>query len=292
MMAGCAADRPVVVYMKDAEGDRLALEVNVAPLHDDEGRVVGGIETFHDITRRIHDMERAREIQRRLMPRNMPELPGARLQALYRPQDLVGGDIYDVTTLEDGRIDLLLADLRGHGVSAALSTTWLSALRRDIARFAGHPRAYVRALNARLSGRGARSTFATAFYGVYNPRSHRLNYSIAGHPPPLHHHAESGETTRLDGHGMPLGIDADQTYGEDTVELAPGDAVLFYTDGITETFDSEGRPLGTDGLAAALREFLGNDRPHEALYDHVLRRCGPARPDDDMTLMLLQRDGD
>ena len=199
------------------------------------------------------------------------------------------GDLYDLSSLSGNRTGILVADLRGHGVSAALSTTWLSAMLQEVGEFARHPQAYIRALNARLTRPGTDGTFATACYAVYDAGAGRLRYSIAGHPHPLHYHAATGNVTELNGHGMPFGIEPRQAYGEDSAELDPRDAVLIYTDGISETFDAEGAPLGTGGLTDVFRETLDDGSEAEGIYQRVLGRSGETDLDDDVTLVLLRR---
>ena len=123
------SDQPVLVYGLTAGGERIPMSVSVAPLTGPDGDVIGGIEAFRDESVALRDLEFAKRIQRNLLPDTLPKVDGFALDVRYYPRDLVGGDYYDARRLDDGRVSLIVADVTGHGVSAALYTMFLESLQ-------------------------------------------------------------------------------------------------------------------------------------------------------------------
>ncbi len=198
----------------------------------------------------VADIQRAR-----CCPRHLPKLPTLDLAAHYQTSRWAGGDYYDAFPMPCGRCGILMADVSGHGVPAAV----LMAITHSIAHaHPGDPEPPGRLLthlNQHLSERYTADgeTFVTAFYGIYDPKGPRLRYACAGHNPPRLMRCSTGETFALDGvSSLPLGIDGNVTYEEHTQELQPGDQLLFYTDGITEAEGPDGSPFGTERLDRVL----------------------------------------
>ena len=291
MTVGKESSEPILVYAQKAAGGRVALSVMTAPLVDDAGNVIGGIEAFRDETANIRDLEFARKIQRHLMPTTLPESGDIRFDVRYYPHSLVGGDFYDLRLLEQDRYGLLIADVRGHGVSAALYTMWLRSLEESLIGLAMNAAEFVTALNREMSRFVVAESFATAFYGVVDTERDEISYCNAGHPPPLHFHRSTGEITELDVHGMPLGIVGDEAYEASTVSLEAGDAVLCYTDGITEARIAQGKMLGTAGLARLLREETKQDGAEllERIYRRALEASSEVSFEDDVLLFSVSR---
>jgi len=281
---------PIIVYAKTRDGKRVAVSVMTAPLRDEEGRVIGGVETFREETARMHDLEFARRIQRALLPETMPSPPGYEFEARYYPHDLIGGDFYDVRQLDASRYALFLADVRGHGVSAALYTMSLKNLSDRCGDMAADPEKFLSAVNRELGRVTVDESFATAFYGLLDSATGALQYCNAGHPPPLHYRAATGEVTELASHGLPLGIVEDEIGENDSVTLAKGDLVLLYTDGLTEAADRAGRMIGVETLIAMLKKEMGRPGPRmlERLYRRVEEACGEVSFDDDITLVSVR----
>ena len=118
----------LLVYAMGKEGQRIPTLVSVAPVHNAEGEVVGGVEIFQDYTAAAHDLERAKAIQQLALQDDVPEDPRVRITTHYVPHDIIGGDYYAIKKLNDDQYGLLLADVMGHGVASALYTMHLSAL--------------------------------------------------------------------------------------------------------------------------------------------------------------------
>lgn len=182
-----------------------------------------------------HELEIVGAIQRSLLPDALPAIPGFELAAHYQTSARAGGDYYDFFPLADGGWGLFIADVAGHGTPAAV----LMAITHAIAHAqpAAHtpPGILLHYLNQRLARAYTRGgTFITAFYAVLDPRTRTLTYARAGHNPPRL--VRDGRVLSLNGHGgLPLGIVDEQKYGQSSVVLGPGDLLLLYTDGITET---------------------------------------------------------
>lgn len=286
--------KAILVYTSKAGGRRVPLSVSVAPLRDDKGEVVGGIEMFTDESASVADLEFAGKIQTSLMPKDMPHVDGYSFDARYYPRDLVGGDFYDLREIGDGVVAFMAADVRGHGVSAALYTMWIRSLQEILGAEIREPSSFMSGLNSSLADVIVAESFATAVCGVVDTKTHEVTYSSAGHPPLLHYHASGEEVSKLESHGMPLGILSDEEYGSSTISLAKGDVLLAYTDGITEveTTLTDGGMLAEDGLAAVLADeaVKGRDELLERIYIKILDSSKQVSLDDDVLLLSISRD--
>jgi len=183
-------------------------------------------------------------IQRSLLPSELPSISGFKLAAHYETSARAGGDYYDFFPLSDGRWGIFIGDVSGHGTPAAVLMAITHAIAHAQPGTHTPPAALLTYLNHQLSTAYTREgTFVTAFYAVLDPVRRTLTYSRAGHNPPRL--ARGAEVIPLNGIGsLPLGIQDGQTYEETTLELAPGDLVLLFTDGIVEATAPETGPLG------------------------------------------------
>ena len=234
-------------------------------------------------------------IQRSLLPRELPRIPGLALAAHYEPSRHAGGDYYDVLPLSDGRWGILIADVCGHGTPAAVLMAVTHTLVHAWPDSEPCPGCLLGYLNRHLTGRSPdRGAFVTAFLGVYDPEARTLTYASAGHNPPrLKRNGEHGLIELDQAQQLPLGIMARTTYAPATITLAAGDQVIFFTDGITEARGGDGgRELfGTDRLDAVMRSCGGEP---QSLIDAVLEAIaafGGERPADDDRTMVIARVG-
>lgn len=282
---------PIIIYALKSDGSRVPVSVTVAPLRDETGAVVGGIEAFRDETARMRDMEFARTVQQRLAPQSLPQEGVVRFAVRHHPHDMVSGDFYDVRKVAPGRYGALLADVRGHGVSAGLYTMMLKSLEEQALEHAAEPAAFVAAMNKELSRYVVDESFATAFYAVVDVATGLVRYTNAGHPAPIHFHAADKSVTELDSHGLPLGIEEDGGYAEGKAQLAPGDLMLCFTDGIVEVNDRQGNLLGTSLIADVMRRHAAD--PGEEMLDRIYRdtlhACGDVILPDDVLMLLIAR---
>jgi serine phosphatase RsbU (regulator of sigma subunit) len=236
------------------------------------------------------DLEIARQIQFGLLPFQPYEKSGVKVASAMRPANTVGGDYFDIIELPEGRLALVMGDVAGKGMPAALLMALLQGSLRTLITAGMRGSELIAKLNAHLCANIPSNRLITLFYGELEPDTGRLRYVNAGHNPPfLLHGAEAAE--QLAATGLALGIVADAPFEVGDTRLAGGDRLFLYTDGVTEAFDPRDEEYGE----TRLRTFLESQRgtPHRALVDgviaNVLLFCGTARPRDDMTLMCVER---
>jgi serine phosphatase RsbU (regulator of sigma subunit) len=231
----------------------------------------------------------AETMQQSLLPREKPSVAGLEVGAVYESaaQVDVGGDVYDFLELRDGRLAVVLGDVTGHGIDATADMAMAKFVFRSLAREHSEPSAFLAAANEVVVGEIAIGKFITMAYVTIDPGGEVLCAS-AGHPEPRLV-APDGTVTGLACGGLALGIDAPQTYEQVSAQLAPGGAVVLYTDGVIES--RAGRELfGAERLDELLAATVG--RPAQKIADEVLAACrGFAGGDlpDDCAIVVLRR---
>lgn len=240
------------------------------------------------------DLEIAREIQTWLVPSAPPEVPNAEVAFASRPQNSVAGDYYDAfyatkTPAEGGKLTLVIADVAGKSIPAALLMATLQASLRTIAGEGAPLGELVVRLNHyacahSLDGR----RFTTAVLAEYDPAARRLTYVNAGHNPPILRRA-GGDTEKLETGGLPLGISADGAYETADIELRAGDALILYTDGVIEAFDANGSEFGEPRWLDAIRSLpdWNAQESLQFLMKRVDEFVGATRQSDDITCLVL-----
>jgi sigma-B regulation protein RsbU (phosphoserine phosphatase) len=221
--------------------------------------------------RHAREEEDARAIQRSLLPASLPSIAPYSLAAAWRPASGYGGDCYDVLAFDHDALGLLIADVAGKGLPAALLMSNLQAAVRAFSDSAASPGDVCAKVNRLLCRHMVSGRFVTACYLRLDCRRHLLTCANAGHNPPLVVRA-SGEVVRLAAGGTVLGVFPDAVYEERNVELGPGDRLVLYTDGITEATAPDGDEYGEDRLAAAIDRHAGVQAPEltSALFNDVL----------------------
>ncbi|MFH1731556.1 MAG: SpoIIE family protein phosphatase [Planctomycetota bacterium] len=235
------------------------------------------------------EMDIAAEIQRSLLPESCPSIEGFELAAQSIPAREVGGDFYDFIPLPEGRWGLVVADVSGKGVPAAL----LMALSRSLIRSYSQDKPSIlgalRVANSFVLEDTRSEMFVTCFYAVIDPSSKSLTYVNAGHNPPVITRSE-GSIVMLPATGAPLGILDEPGIEEQTCQLDAGDVVLMYTDGITEAQDACGEEFGIARLQEILKNFP--DLPAGEIAQRVIAAAqtfAEGHPQfDDMTAVLLK----
>jgi sigma-B regulation protein RsbU (phosphoserine phosphatase) len=244
----------------------------------------------------------AREIQMSLLPRGPVALPGVSVTGLCVPAREVGGDYYDFFPLDDHRLGILIADVAGKGTSAALYMAELKGLLLSLSRIHESPKPLLSQVNRVLADNLDSRSFITMTYAIVDLRRKSLVYARAGHTPLLHYTvcAEGRRTVAShapDGIVLGLRIEGvaarfDQILTECTIALAPGDTVVFYTDGISEAMNPASDLFGEERLQDLVAEF--GHLPSEELRDRILSEVeafvGDADQHDDMTMILLRMD--
>lgn len=282
---------PVLVYARKADGRRIPVSTSVAPLRDQTGEVVGGIEVFRDESARLADMEFARRVQQHALPAELPGNDSVTFEVGYYSHDLVGGDFYWVKELRPGAFGCLVADVRGHGVSAALYTMVLSSHLAGLAELAEEPGRLMGALNEHLEELTVAESFASAVYLVVDSNAWELRYSNAGHPPPLLLDGERGEVTELAAHGPFLGMFVPQEYEESTLALPRQGGLLCYSDGAVEVHGKDGEEFGIERLKQYLRKHSEEPGFPDRFYNHLSQYNAAVSLPDDLLILLarLQR---
>lgn len=241
------------------------------------------------------ELQAVGEIQRSLLPRALPAIPGFDLAAHYQTSARAGGDYYDFFPLESGRWGLFIADVSGHGTPAAVLMAITHAIAHAQPGSHAPPKSLLRYLNDQLvSTYTTGGTFVTAFYAVLDPATRELTYAVAGHNPPRL--ARRGEVLSLNESGLlPMGIEANQNYEQTTITLERGDLLLLYTDGITEAMSpangAERRQLfGCPRLDKLLLELPGHSSEQciTTIKLAVDQFAGHQKPVDDQTLIALR----
>jgi sigma-B regulation protein RsbU (phosphoserine phosphatase) len=236
-------------------------------------------------------------VQTSFLPRELPEFPGWQLAVALQPAGETSGDFYDVQRLPNGRLGLLVADVVGKGVGAALymALSW-TLFRTYAAQSPGQPDRVLEAVNRRLLMETQSNQFVTVFYGVLDPGTGRLDYSSAGHCPPYLVLGSQGSpggpgVHELAGQGVPLGMFARETWPVQCVQLDPGDVLVLYTDGITEARNDQRAFFGEERLLETLSAHRGGraQQIEGAIVEAVDAFMGGSARSDDITLAVLVR---
>jgi serine phosphatase RsbU (regulator of sigma subunit) len=236
-----------------------------------------------------HDLAIAKQVQSRLFPQRQPLIRTLVYAGICHPARTVGGDYYDFLDLGNRRLGLVIADIAGKGIGAALLMANLqAALRSQCATAWEQPERFLRSVNQLLYENTAEGDYATLFFAGYDDDTRKLRYSNCGHPPPLLlRGADSLE--RLEATCTVVGLFEKWDCAMAERELAPGDAVLLYTDGITEALNGEGEEFGEEGLLEAARKHREQSLPEllAAVADRA-RRFSPHEQADDITLIVAK----
>jgi len=237
------------------------------------------------------DLDMAREIQRGLLPNGAREVPGLDLAAAYVPAHELGGDFYDFLPYGKGRLGFALGDVSGKGTAAALyGSLAIGILREHVVTHLCPPAEMLATLNRRLYNDRFDSRFIAMLFATYDAPSRSLTLANAGGPYPLLVRGGCVQPIRLE--GVPLGLIPNSEYDETTVELTPGDVVLFASDGILESENSTQEEFGPKRLFALLSGLSHEDSAQEIAEQILAATDGHSgagtAPHDDRTLVVLR----
>jgi serine phosphatase RsbU (regulator of sigma subunit)/CHASE1-domain containing sensor protein/anti-sigma regulatory factor (Ser/Thr protein kinase) len=247
------------------------------------------LETFYYSVEQ--ELGTARSIQHALLPKDLPKLEGWKIAYHYQPAREVGGDFYDFLSLDEGRVGIVIGDVSGKGIAAALVMANTQSVLRAVARRGSIPPGQVLAeANEVLYAYIPAGTFVTCFYGILDPKSGRIIYANAGHDPP--YLQRNGDAQELMARGMPLGLMPGMPYEEKESVLAAGDDLLFYSDGLVEAHDPEGEMFGFPRLRKLIMSQSAGSG--EELVDFLLAELNrftgtDSEQEDDITLVTLER---
>jgi len=287
MITGVTTQVPIIVFALRKDGRRVPTQVTTAPIHNEAGEIIGGVETFRDVSPILVDLERAQKIQRQALQHDLPEDQRLRFSTLFMSYDIVGGDYYAIEPLDADRYGFLLADMEGHGVAAALYAMHLSILWNRHIRLLKSPADFTAAVNEDLVKIfGSVVTFATAMCGIIDACAGTLCFTGAGGPTPLIIH-ENWTFEEPKSTGPPLGVMEDIPYKEKTVKLEAGDSILLFSDGATEIQNAENEWLGISRFTQILKALDYPKKPlcMEILEEELLKFSNDIRLQDDITII-------
>jgi serine phosphatase RsbU (regulator of sigma subunit) len=237
------------------------------------------------------ELETARQIQLSILPRQIPQLKGLDIAARYIPMTSVAGDFYDFLVVDDQRVGILVADVSGHGMPAALIASMLKIALAAQGSTAGDPARVLSGLNEALCGK-FQGHYITAAYALIDTAKHTICYAGAGHPPLLLMNQSAGTTRQVTENGLFLGYFPQATYSSVEVPFNEGDWGILYTDGIVETTNASEEEFGTDRFQLFLKKH--HDLSAAKLVDSLLDelacwsdRLSGREPEDDITLVAL-----
>ena len=237
------------------------------------------------------DLDTAKEIQRQLLPTGAREVPGLDLAAAYVSARELGGDFYDFLPYGEGRLAIALGDVSGKGTAAALYGSLAIGMIREIVVEHSHdPSCMLALLNLRLHNVRLDSRFIAALFAVYDAASRRLTVANAGGPYPLLF--RDGQVRHIQLEGVPLGLLPDTQYDESSIDLIPGDVVVFTSDGILESANEAEEEFGLERLSETLSSISPEDSAR-TIAERILAETDDhsgagAAPHDDRTLVVLR----
>lgn len=236
-----------------------------------------------------NELETARQIQFSILPERTPSVSKLRIAAAYHPMSAVAGDFYQFIQVDQDRLGVLVADVSGHGVPAALISSMLKVAMQSVAAYADDPAQVLRRLNQILSPE-LRGQLISAAYLWIDTENQRARYSAAGHPPLLCWKNARGELERIESNGLLFGVAPESDYPVCSISINPGDRFLLYTDGMVEPENADGQAFGERQLERVVRDH--RSQPAGTFVQEVfseLRRWPPASAaqQDDITLIVI-----
>jgi sigma-B regulation protein RsbU (phosphoserine phosphatase) len=259
-------------------------------------------EVVNEMTEGLAERERlraalqvAQEVQLNLLPRRPPKMAGLDLAGASLYCDETGGDYFDFLQPSADEMSVLVGDVSGHGVPAALLMTTARGFLRQRAALGGDPVHIVTDVNAALCRDvGESGRFMTLFYAAFDGEARRMTLVNAGHEPALLYDPEDDAFQHVGGRGLALGVIPGYGYRDRRLKMKPGQILVLATDGVWETTNAAGRPFGRDRLKALIRE--NRDRPAEEAVRAVIEAVEAFREGlprhDDVTLVLIKAEAD
>ena len=236
------------------------------------------------------DLKLATGVQKAFLPQQCPEIPGYELDSYYQAANHIGGDYYDYIPLSDGKYAVVVADVVGHGVAAAMFMAKLSAETRFCLASEPDVAKAIVNLNNRMSVLDV-ERFITFLLVVVDPANENAIIVNAGHMPPIVRQTDSGEIVEpgQEEAGLPIAIMEDIDYEAVRWPVRPGDVMLLYTDGINEAMDADDNEFGMERIRELAKAHQGGTEIKDKIVGEVLQHVGDAPPFDDMCLVVIRR---
>ena len=239
-----------------------------------------------------HELQVVSHLQRNLLPEHLPQLDGLKLAVYYETSRYAGGDYYDVAELPDGRLAILVADAEGHSAPGTVMMAMTCALFRSCSTCREEPDQLLSYINENLC-KVNKESFVTAIYAVYDPHRRSLRIARAGHPLPILYRSAERTAVEIPCEGVfAMGWDPYPQVPVTEIQIAPGDRLLFYTDGVNERFNERQELYGTMRLLWQLETFDTDDPAKilDGIVDDLARFAGDRPADDDQAMLLLVAD--
>jgi len=235
-------------------------------------------------------LETAVKIQRNLLPKEPPDLEGIQFGNILESSRTVSGDFYDYIPLDQYRVGIAIADIRGKGLPASLLMVMVRTILRLVSRELDSPGDVLKKINDMLQTDTDPEFFATMIYGILDTRSLTFRYANGGHCSPIRANERSRKVEFLREGGLILGVFDFALFEDVEVELEDGDLLLFYTDGVTETESPDGDIYGEERLAGFIRDhlYLSADELCRAIRDELYDFSGTYQRADDMTIVAIK----
>ena len=260
------------------------------------GQVAGIIEKDKFRMEISRDLEAAKYVQIKLLPDSIPEVEGYDIAALIVPSSQVGGDYYDLIKHEDGRLSIVVADVSGKGISAAILMANIQGLVNSYAKRDAKTSDAIFNINNVLYESTEIEKFVTMFYGILDPKTGILTYTNAGHNPPFVYNAKNTEPQSLEAGGTVLGIIKNIGYSEEMFQLKYGDFLVLYSDGVTETHNEHGELFGVERLHQTVIKYMEEKRDSinakdllNHIHDTVRDFSSVTTFSDDFTLVVISK---
>lgn len=246
--------------------------VKSSPVKNSEGEIFAAVEVFRDVTRERRlelqlieknkkmskDLGFAKKIQEKILPEK-GRIDNLLIDYIYRPSEMLSGDMFDIFMIDDENIGIYVSDVVGHGVAASMMTMFIRQTMRSIRDEILSPSSALEELHSRFSKLGLDADkYFTIFYGVFNKKNYEFRYSNAGHNSiPIKYNKDGIETLEMNGYPIALLFD-NIVYQEKKVQLSKKDKILFYTDGITESKNKDGKEYGIERVIHMVEEDKGD----------------------------------
>ena len=279
----------VFTRFDDLDGNSFSLVGRDDFVREIEAQRRAALEKLEADRRTAQELEIAKQVQARLFPQTLPQFKTLDYAGFCLQAREVGGDYYDFLDLGRERLGIILGDMSGKGIAAALLMANFQAnLRSQSAVAADHPERFLRSVNQLFYENTSESSYATVFFGEYSDTTHRLRYANCGHYSALLLRRD-GKLERLDSTCTVLGLFPKWDCAIEEVELFPGDALVLYTDGVTEACNDTGEEFGEERLIEALwrHRELSSQKALESVVEEVRRFCPHEQPDD-ITLIVAK----
>ena len=287
IITGKGATAPLIMYAQSRTGEHIPLQVNVSPIYDANKKVVGGVEVFRDMSKTVGDLIKAKEIQKQSFKFNINDNSRLSCSVHNVPLDMVGGDYYAVEQIAPHQFAFLLADVMGHGTSAALHAMVLRSLWDECAGLLPDITEFINTFNHKLYRiMHGNLSFATTVCGVIDLDRREVSIVSGGSPSPFLF-TSNGEVNLLKITGYALGMAKESNYQTQIFGFHPGDVLFLYTDGATEVFNHRGVMLTESGLLDTLLRNGYPDRSvsHQQIEEHLLQYSSSITLEDDVTFL-------